>query len=53
MKDLGVDLSNKAKEMLKNLKEKAKDYWNKLLDKLRPDSGDKRSVYDLDALFAE
>ena len=50
MRDLGVELGNKAKEMLKNLKEKAKDYWTKLLDKL---TKEKRSVYDLDALFAE
>lgn len=34
MKELKVELGNKAKELIEKIKNKAKDYWQKLLDKL-------------------
>lgn len=42
LKDLKVDTGNKARELVEKLREKAKDYWKKILDKLTGD-GDKET----------
>ena len=34
MKDLKVDLGKKGRELLEKIKDKAKDYWKKIFDKL-------------------
>lgn len=44
MKELKVDLGNKAKEMLEKLKERVKDFWRDLLEKIKGDK--KRSIED-------
>lgn len=45
MKELKVDLGNKAKELMEKLKDRVKDFWRDLLDKLK--GGDeKRSIDD-------
>lgn len=44
MKELKVDLGNKAKEMIEKLKERVKNFWKDLLDKIKGDQ--KRSIDD-------
>ncbi|GFY73406.1 hypothetical protein TNIN_185311 [Trichonephila inaurata madagascariensis] len=49
LRDMKVELGNKAKELIEKLKEKAKDYWKKILEKLNLE---KRSM-ELEEAFAE
>lgn len=34
MRDLKIDVGSKARDLLQNLKDKVKDYWKKILEKI-------------------
>lgn len=51
LKDMSADLDAKAREILEKIKEKSKDYWKKILEKL---GFEKRAIeFHLEEAFAE